>query len=207
VKYLNADTRPRPYPILAAEDTPSDNPSAIVITSDLHVVSEAKVDFDGDFGTKYGITKGVHVIEETGEVYAPVAMWLEALNLVLDRLKEKTPLERIRGISGSCQQHGSVWWSREAEALLGGLDAGKTLVEQLEPAFSYTFAPNWQDHSTQAECDQFDAVFGSAKALAEHTGSGAHHVSPHFLYKPETRASDVESKEDLLGDLLGVEGD
>jgi xylulokinase len=148
------------------------------VASDLQVVSEAKVDFDGDFGSKYGITKGVYVVKEESEVYAPVAMWLEALNLVLDRLKEKTPLGRIKGISGSCQQHGSVYWSREAERLLFGLQGDKTLAEQLQDAFSYKFAPNWQDHSTQTECDQFDAKFGGPEKLAEHTGSSAHHVCP-----------------------------
>ncbi len=39
----------------------------------------------------------------------------------------------------------------------GALDADKALVDQLKPAFSRPWAPNWQDHSTQAECDEFDA--------------------------------------------------
>ena len=147
-----------------------------MVSSDLSVVSEAKVDFDADFGRKYGISKGVHINEAEGEVYAPVEMWLEALNLVLDRLKESAPLERIKGISGSCQQHGSVYWSQEAEAALSGIDAEKTLLEQLKTAFSRPWAPNWQDHSTQEECDQFDANFGSPEKLAEVTGSSAHHV-------------------------------
>ena len=114
-------------------------------------------------------------------MFAPVAMWLEALDLVLQRLKDnKTPLGRIRGISGSCQQHGSVYWSREAEALLGGLRPDSTLVDQLAGAFSHPFAPNWQDHSTQHECDQFDAALGTADRLAQATGSAAHHVRATF---------------------------
>ncbi len=151
--------------------------TVIVISSDLAVVSEAKVDFDGDFGQKYGITKGVHVNEDEGEVYAPVEMWLEALDLVLDRLKESVPLGRIRGISGSCQQHGSVYWSSDAETALGGLQPGQTLLEQLKTAFSRPWAPNWQDHSTQTECDLFDAKLGTDETLAHVTGSSAHHVS------------------------------
>jgi xylulokinase len=153
-----------------------DKAIAIVVASDLSVVSEAKVDFDGDFGAKYGITKGVYVVEKEGEVYAPVAMWLESLDLVLKRLMDKTPLENIKGISGSCQQHGSVYWSHEAEKLLSGLESEKPLVDQLKRAFSYPYGPNWQDHSTQLECDQYDVKFGSAEKLAEHTGSSAHHV-------------------------------
>jgi xylulokinase len=115
--------------------------------------------------------------ESEGEVYAPVALWLEALDLVLARLKEKDcPLSRIRGISGSCQQHGSVYWSHEAGRLLSSLDSKGELVKQLAPgAFSYEFSPNWQDHSTQKECDAFEERVGGADRLAQVTGSAAHH--------------------------------
>lgn len=104
-------------------------------------------------------------------------MWLESLDLVLDRLRErKAPLDRVRGISGACQQHGSVFWSDAAASELSGLSSDKPLVEQLTDAFSHPFAPNWQDHSTQAECDEFDGKLGSKHKLAEVTGSAAHHV-------------------------------
>ncbi len=146
--------------------------------SDLQVVADAKVDFDQDFGAKYGIKKGVLINDAEGEVFAPVALWLESLDLVLQRLKDaNTPLGRIRGISGSCQQHGSVYWSHQAESLLAGLKSDKALVDQLTGAFSHPYAPNWQDHSTQSECDQYDAALGSAERLAQATGSAAHHVS------------------------------
>ncbi|KAL2886347.1 D-xylulose kinase [Ceratocystis lukuohia] len=150
---------------------------AIVVSSDLTVVSEAKVDFDADFGSQYGITKGVHINQNDNSVYAPVAMWLEALDLVLARLSATTDMAAIKGISGSCQQHGSVYWSLSAEEKLKGLAAGSSrgLKEQLDMAFSHPWAPNWQDGSTQRECDQFDAEFGSPAKLAEITGSAAHH--------------------------------
>ncbi|KAK0621212.1 hypothetical protein B0T17DRAFT_494042 [Bombardia bombarda] len=163
-------------PLYLGFDLSTQQLKAIVIQSDLQVVSDAKVDFDQDFGSKYGITKGVQVNEAEGEVFAPVAMWLEALDLVLQRLQDKkTPLDRIRGVSGSCQQHGSVYWSHEAESLLADLRSAEPLVAQLTGAFSHPFAPNWQDHSTQAECDQYDARLGKADRLAAVTGSAAHH--------------------------------
>lgn len=152
-----------------------------MIQSDLTVLSEAKVDFDADFGPKYGLTKGVLVNEAEGEVFAPVAMWLESLDLVLSRLVDKkAPLHRVRGVSGACQQHGSVFWSHEAEKLLGSMKgeaAEGGLKEQLEGALSYPYGPNWQDHSTQKQCDEFDASLGGNVKLAEATGSSAHHVS------------------------------
>lgn len=150
-----------------------------MIQSDLYVVSEAKVDFDADFGAQYGLKKGVLVNEDEGEVFAPVAMWFEAIDLVLSRLKEKNaPLNRIRGVSGACQQHGSVFWNHEAEKLLASLKGSTSLKARLEGALSHPYGPNWQDHSTQKQCDEFDAALGSNTRLAEVTGSAAHHVSP-----------------------------
>ncbi|RYP79173.1 hypothetical protein DL771_000151 [Monosporascus sp. 5C6A] len=158
--------------------------------SDLSVVSEAKVDFDDDFASKYGIKKGVRSNEAEGEVFAPVAMWLDALELVLNRLKEKgCPVQDIRGVSGSGQQHGSVYWNDRAEPTLKALDPKKTLLEQLSGALSYEFSPNWQDHSTQAECDQFDAHLGSAQKLADVTGSAAHHILRMRKRRPQVYTS------------------
>ncbi|KAI0887449.1 actin-like ATPase domain-containing protein [Annulohypoxylon maeteangense] len=163
-------------PLYLGFDLSTQQLKAIVIASDLKVISEAKVDFDADYATKYKITKGVQTNEDEGEVYQPVAMWVEAVDLVLTRLKEKgCPVEHIRGISGSGQQHSSVYWSAHGESALKKLDGGKTLLEQLSDAFAYEFAPNWQDHSTQTECDHFDAHLGSKQKLADATGSAAHH--------------------------------
>ena len=114
-------------------------------------------------------------------------MWMESVDLVLDRLTEAmpVPLSHIRGISGSCQQHGSVFWNGHAYEILHHLDPRLPLVVQLPQALSHQWSPNWQDQSTQAECDAFDAALGDRQKLAETTGSGAHHVS-------ETQASKLK---------------
>lgn len=80
-------------------------------------------------------------------------------------------------MGGAGQQHGSVFWNRAAPARLAGLDPARALVDQLPAALALDWSPNWQDHSTQAECDAFDAALGGRQRLAEVTGSGAHHVS------------------------------
>lgn len=104
-------------------------------------------------------------------------MWIEAVDLVLQRLKDKNcPFERIKGISGAGQQHGSVYWSRTGEEMLSTLNPDERLVDQLEKAFSHPYSPNWQDASTQKECDSFEGELGSPEKLAQVTGSRAHHV-------------------------------
>ncbi|GAP89672.2 putative D-xylulose kinase [Rosellinia necatrix] len=165
-------------PLYLGLDLSTQQLKAIVISSDLTVISEAKVDFDADFGAKYGIKKGVRINEDEGEVFQPVAMWMEAVDLVLTRLRETgCPVGRIEGISGSGQQHSSVYWSGDAEAALSNLDPERSLLEQLGGGhvLAYEFAPNWQDHSTQKECDDFDAHLGDPQKLADASGSSAHH--------------------------------
>ncbi|KAG6249174.1 hypothetical protein E4U24_002378 [Claviceps purpurea] len=164
-------------PLYLGFDLSTQQLKAIVVNSQLKTIAQAKVDFDGDFARDYGIHKGVHVRDATGEVFAPVAMWMEALDLVLDRLRDAMPvsMSRICGVSGSGQQHGSVFWNNEAEGLLSGLDPNKNLVSQLKGALAHEWSPNWQDQSTQKECDAFDALLGGRESLAEVTGSGAHH--------------------------------
>lgn len=155
----------------------------IVVDSNLKLVYEAKTDFDADLKQKYGIEKGVLTNPPEGEVFAPPAMWLEALDLVLNRLKSSgLDFGRVQGVSGAGMQHGTVFWSENAETLLANLDANKSLVEQLQGgedggkgAFAHEMSPNWQDASTQKQCDAFDAKLGDAETLAKVTGSKAHH--------------------------------
>ncbi|RCI08491.1 hypothetical protein L249_8785 [Ophiocordyceps polyrhachis-furcata BCC 54312] len=152
--------------------------AAIIVNSDLETIAQAKVDFDQDLGSRYGIRAGV--IVQADEVFAPVAMWLEALDLVLTRLHDDDDdddaiLRRVRAVSGAGQQHGSVFWNSDAEKLLASLDGRSTLLHQLPAALAHPWSPNWQDQSTQTECDALDVAFGDRQRLAEVTGSGAHH--------------------------------
>jgi xylulokinase len=169
-------------PLYIGFDLSTQQLKGLVVNSNLKVVHVAKFDFDAD-SKGFPIKKGVLNNEAEHEVFAPVALWLQALDGVLESLrKQGLDFRRVKGISGAGQQHGSVYWGQNAESLLRNLDSSKSLEEQLEGAFSHPYSPNWQDSSTQNECDEFDAALGDRKDLAQATGSKAHHVrSPQSL--------------------------
>ncbi|KAI9374489.1 putative D-xylulose kinase A [Aspergillus egyptiacus] len=191
-------------PLYIGFDLSTQQLKGIVVNSDLKVVHLSIFDFDAD-SHGFPIKKGVITHEVEHEVYAPVAMWLQALDSVLSDLrKQGLDFSLVRGISGAGQQHGSVYWGQDAEALLKGLDKAKSLEEQLSGAFSHPYSPNWQDASTQKECDEFDEVLGGVEELARATGSKAHHrfTGPQILrfqrkypdvYKKTSRISLVSS--------------
>ena len=163
-------------PLYLGFDLSTQQLKGIAITSDLKVAYEAIVDFDAD-ATGYGTKKGVLTNEAEREVYAPVTMWLHGIDTILQKLQDKgIDFGRVRGICGAGQQHGSVYWSQDGEHALQNLHKGKPLEGQLHHAFSYPYSPNWQDASTQSQCDSFDRHLGDELQLAIHTGSKAHHV-------------------------------
>lgn len=146
----------------------------LAINSSLKIVHAETVDFERDF-PQYKTKKGVYI---SGDVIdCPVAMWLEAIDLVFEKFtKSSFDLSKVKAISGSCQQHGSVYWSGAAGGLLKSLDGNKgSLLDQLAPgAFSRETAPNWQDHSTGKQCKEFEDAVGGPQNLAKITGSRAH---------------------------------
>ncbi|ANB14787.1 xylulokinase [Sugiyamaella lignohabitans] len=191
----------------------------IIVNSSLDHVFHTKVEFDGDL-PEYKTVKGVYNNPSEKEVQAPVVMWLDALDLLFKRIVDsgKVDLSKLRGISGACQQHGSVFWNSRAEAALADLSPSTTLKNNLQTSLSWQLSPNWQDHSTAKECKQFEEAIGGKEKLAEVTGSGPHrrftgpqilrlkHKSPE-LYKATDRIALVSSfiASVLAGKFVGID--
>jgi xylulokinase len=101
-------------------------------------------------------------------------MWAEALDVMMGRLAGSgIDLSRVAGISGSAQQHGSVYLNAEARSLLSTLDSRRPLASQVERMLSRAVAPVWMDSSTATECREITDAVGGERALSSHTGSRA----------------------------------
>ncbi|MBR6471552.1 MAG: hypothetical protein IKS83_07125 [Victivallales bacterium] len=100
-------------------------------------------------------------------------MWLDALDLLLARMHNAgLPMAQVAGISGSGQQHGTVYLNDQFPDALAKLQPEKSLGEQLCHAFSRAEAPIWMDASTTAQCEQLRTKFG-AEGVRQRTGSDA----------------------------------
>ena len=164
-------------PLYLGFDLSTQQLKGLAVNSSLKVEHEVKFDFDAD-AKGFNVEKGVLTNEAENEVFAPLSMWLQAVDTVLQKFKQDgMDFRRVRGISGAGMQHGSIYWSQKGEDALQSLDSSKSLEEQLSQAFSHPYSPNWQDASTQKQCDDFDACLGDETKLALITGSKAHHVS------------------------------
>ncbi|KAG7094071.1 hypothetical protein E1B28_007691 [Marasmius oreades] len=163
-------------PLFLGFDLSTQQLKAVVVQEDCTIIHESSVHFDNDlpsYGTVNGAIKG----PDDGEVTSPVAMWLDAFDLLMERMK-KADLDfaSITAISGAGQQHGSVYWSQGATDILATLDPSENLSSQLSPrAFSYQKAPIWQDSSTTRECQEIEDAIGGPQELADISGSRAYH--------------------------------
>ncbi|GAB1606799.1 xylulose kinase-like [Argonauta hians] len=146
----------------------------IAINQHLVILKESSVSFDEDL-PDYKTTGGVHLHYDGVTVTAPTVMWIQALDILLDKLKaDNMDLSKVVAISGSGQQHGSVYWKNGAKDVLENLKSESSLQEQLKDCFSISDSPVWMDASTTKHCKQLESAVGGAMRLAELTGSRAY---------------------------------
>jgi xylulokinase len=153
-------------------DSSTQSLSAVVIDLDSRkVVYDQSLNFDQAL-PQYGTQNGVLPDSNPLVKHSSPLMWAEALDLIFARMKKDgVALADILAISGSGQQHGSVYLNNRAASALAKLNPQKSLVENLRGVFSRPTSPIWMDSSTAAQCAEIRWKLGGIKATAEATGS------------------------------------
>jgi xylulokinase len=123
----------------------------------------------------YGTRHGVLAAPDPKVVHAPPLMWSEALDRMIAELVRDADVDwtKLRAISGSAQQHGSVYVNVLARTRLGSLEPALPLADQIRDVFSRSTSPIWMDSSTTRQCAAIEDAVGGARALARLTGSRA----------------------------------
>ncbi len=155
-------------------DSSTQSLTAILIDPEARaIVAERSLNFDAHL-PEYGTRNGVLRAADPTVVHAPPLMWAAALDRMFERLRaEGLSLANVAAVAVSGQQHGSVYLTAEAPAVLARLNPALGLAEQLQPVLSRPTSPIWMDSSTTAECDEITAALGGAAAVARRTGSAA----------------------------------
>ncbi|KAB5594805.1 Xylulokinase [Ceratobasidium theobromae] len=148
--------------------------SAISVGSD-QVVVAATVNFDKDLAHHNTSNGSVVSPAGDGEITTPVKLFLDAVDLVMHRLKDAgLDFASVMAVGGAAQQHGSVYWSQSATSLLASLSPTEPIAQLSPHAFSRPNAPIWQDFSTAKECRVIEEAVGGPQKLSDLTGSRAY---------------------------------
>ncbi|MBY9013928.1 MAG: carbohydrate kinase, partial [Candidatus Lokiarchaeota archaeon] len=99
------------------------------------------INFDKDL-SHYKTQNGVYTSNDSKIVQSNPLMWIEALEMLFNRfIQDNLPLEHIKAISGSGQQHGTVYLNSSFESILKKLDSNKSLTNQLVHVFTRNLSP------------------------------------------------------------------
>ena len=155
-------------------DSSTQSLSAVLIDLDTRkVVCEKSLNFDRAL-PRYKTRNGVLPNRDPLVKHSSPLMWAEALDLLFAEMKrDGMALGDILAISGSGQQHGSVYLNAQAPAALKNLDPKKSLVENLRGVFTRKTSPIWMDSSTATECGEIRKKLGGIRATAAAVGSDA----------------------------------
>ncbi|MFX0032055.1 MAG: xylulokinase [Candidatus Hodarchaeota archaeon] len=144
--------------------------TAIIIDSKKIIFSD-NIIFDKDL-PHYNTKNGVYFSENGKKVHSNPLMWVEALELSLKHIVESgVGLEDIKAISGSGQQHGTIYLSDDFENVLQSLNFKISLKEQLKNIFTRKTSPIWMDSSTFKQCKEIRQKLGGLKSTIKITGS------------------------------------
>ncbi|NJR42245.1 MAG: carbohydrate kinase, partial [Akkermansiaceae bacterium] len=165
--------REKTFDMYLGIDSSTQSLTAVILDSKSgEITCQLSVNFGSDL-PHYNAPSGFIPGGANGEVHADPLMWIEALDLLFSRLAKETDLSKIKIISGSGQQHGSIYVDESFESRLSALDPTGSLAEELSPALTRKTSPIWMDTSTGSECAEITASVGSPEEVCSRSGSVA----------------------------------
>jgi len=188
-------------------DSSTQSLSAVVIDLDAgKVIYEKSLNFDQalpQFKTKNGVLPSRDPLVK----HSSPLLWAAALDLLFAQMKkDKVALNKVLAVSGSGQQHGSVYLNEKAAEVLANLDPKKSLVENLDGVFARKTSPIWMDSSTAKECAEIRKKLGGIKFTASRTGSDTFErfTGPQVrkFYKTEPNAYDKTASIALVSSFM-----
>ena len=155
-------------------DSSTQSLSAVILDTEKGVVvANHSVNF-GESLSHYNQPHGYDEAGARGEIHSNPLMWLEALDLLLAQMvSENIDFSQIKAVSGSGQQHGSVYLKANFNEALEGLTAQSDLKTQLTNCLSRLSSPIWMDSSTSKECAEIAHAVGGNEVVCLKSGSVA----------------------------------
>ena len=151
-------------------DVSTQSLTALIIDQDA-IIKRTSLNYDQEL-PQYNTKSGVIFLTDEKEVHSYPLMWAEAMDLLLSRMKDQgVRFDRIKAISGSGQQHGTVYLNERFEKKLSNLNPYEHLVYQIKDSFSRNTSPIWMDSSTSKQCEEIRARLGGMRKTIEITGS------------------------------------
>ncbi|MFW9876933.1 MAG: xylulokinase, partial [Candidatus Thorarchaeota archaeon] len=135
------------------------------------VIYRSSINFDNEL-PHYKTQNGVISLRDNKVIHSYPLMWVEALELLFERMKkDKIPISEIKAISGSGQQHGTVYLNYIFEEILTKVNLKNSLASQLTPTLSRLTSPIWMDSSTTKQCDEIRHNLGGLTSTVKILGS------------------------------------
>ncbi len=135
------------------------------------IVYRNSINFDEEL-SHYNTHNGAIILDNEKVVHSYPLMWVEALELLFEKMQNnKRALFEIKAISGSGQQHGTIYLNSDFVKTLKRLDADNSLVIQLKSSFSRPTSPIWMDSSTTKQCEEIRLKLGGLKPTINLLGS------------------------------------
>jgi len=159
-------------PIVLGLDSSTQSLSAVILdTGSGQIIAGDSVNFGKDL-PHYGQPSGYDPSGKRGEVHAHPLMWVDALDLLLTRMKTAgVAFGQIEAVSGSGQQHGSVYLKPCFGERLAGLNAAEAIKDQIAGCLTRQGSPIWMDSSTSEECTEIANAVGGNEVVCAKSGS------------------------------------